>query len=139
VRPDEFIPLYRCLNLAIERELVASVHGVFRGGLAVHLAMVVMGGNLGMNIDLESVPAQEVNNRDDIILFAESAGRFVVTLDSSRRQEFETTMSGCPLACVGTVTAKPEFVVRGLNGEVIVSVPVQELKASWKKTFAELI
>jgi phosphoribosylformylglycinamidine synthase subunit PurSL len=139
VRPDECIRLYRCLNLAIEKELVASVHGVFRGGLAVHLAMVAMGGNLGMNIELGSVPAQEVNNRDDIILFSESAGRFVVTLDSSRRQEFETTMSGCPLACVGTVTAKPEFVVRGLNGEVIVSVPVQELKASWKKTFAELI
>jgi phosphoribosylformylglycinamidine synthase len=139
VRPDESIPLYRSLNLAIERELVASVHGIFRGGLAVHLAMVAMGGNLGMSIALEPVPRQEFNLRDDTLLFAESAGRFIVTLDPCRRQEFEAMLNGCAWACVGTVTAEPELVIRGLNDAVIISIPVQELKAAWKKTFGGLI
>ncbi len=46
VFPDEFAVLYRALGNAIDKELVASAHGIFRGGLGVHLAMVSMGGNL---------------------------------------------------------------------------------------------
>ena len=48
VRSAEFMPLYRALSRAIAAGLAASVHGVYRGGLGVHLAMVAMGGGLGM-------------------------------------------------------------------------------------------
>ena len=44
VRTAEFSPIYRAVNRAVEQGLVASVHGVYRGGLGVHLAMVAMGG-----------------------------------------------------------------------------------------------
>jgi len=40
VRPNEFLPLYRNLARAIANELVASIRGIYRGGLGVHLAMV---------------------------------------------------------------------------------------------------
>jgi phosphoribosylformylglycinamidine synthase len=139
VRPDECIALYRSLSRAIERELVASVHGVFRGGLAVHLAMVAMAGNLGMTVGLKTVPSQEVNLRDDMLLFAESAGRFIVTLDPRRRHEFEALLRDCAWACVGTVTARPDLVIRGMNDKAILSIPIQELKVAWKKPFGELL
>ena len=36
---------------------MASSHGIYRGGLGVHLALVAMAGDLGMDIDL-GVPAE---------------------------------------------------------------------------------
>ena len=81
--PMNLFRLYKKLSLAIENELPASVHGVYRGGMAVHLAMVAMGGNLGMKIDLARIPIDQVE-RDDLILFSESAGRFIVTVDPAK-------------------------------------------------------
>jgi phosphoribosylformylglycinamidine synthase len=137
VRPDEFIPLYKKLCLAIEKELPASVHGVYRGGMAVHLAMVAMGGNLGMQIDLARIVTDQVD-RDDLILFSESAGRFIVTIDPSKKEAFEKLLKGIRYARIGTVTEQPVFVVRGLEQNTILDVALADLKAGWKKTFGDL-
>jgi phosphoribosylformylglycinamidine synthase len=138
VRPAEFIPLYRSLKEAIGNELAASVHGIYRGGLAVHLAMVAMGGCLGMKVDLPRVPAEEVG-RNDILLFSESAGRFIVTVDPARRKAFEALFNESTCACIGKITADTRFVIKGMNRETIVSAPVRDLKSSWKKPFGNLI
>jgi len=136
VRPNEFMPLYRNLARAIANELVASVRGIYRGGLGVHLAMVAMGGNLGLDVALAQVPASGVA-REDILLFSESAGRFIITVDPARRDEFESIFSG-GCACVGTVTSRADLVLRGFDNQAILEVPIQELKAAWKKTFGDL-
>ena len=39
---------YRALAQAIGQGLVASCHGIYRGGLGVHLAMKAMAGELGL-------------------------------------------------------------------------------------------
>ncbi len=88
VIPDEFVVLYKALGDAIEKEIVASAHGIYRGGLGVHLAMVAMGGNLGMSVDMGRVPSEQIR-RNDLILFSESAGRFIVTIDPKNREVFE--------------------------------------------------
>ena len=136
VRPDEFMPLYRSLAHAIAKELVASVRGIYRGGLGVHLAMVAMGGNLGLDVDLAQVPARGVT-REDILLFSESAGRFIMTLDPARREEFESMFSGA-CACVGTVTSRTDLVLHGFDNQIILEAPIRELRAAWKKTFGDL-
>ena len=100
--------------------------------------MVAMGGNLGMQIELDQVPVDHVD-RDDAVLFSESAGRFIVTIDPNSRQVFEKQFKGMACACVGTVTATPEFEVKGLDQKTILAVAVNELKTAWKKTFGELI
>jgi phosphoribosylformylglycinamidine synthase II len=138
VHPDEFIPLYQSLAAAIENEWVASAHGIYRGGLAVHLAMVAMGGNLGLKVDLAKVPRHQVD-RDDTLLFSESAGRFIITVDPARRQAFEDIFKGNGWACVGVVTEQPDLVIRGLAQQTVLAVPVKNLKAAWKKTFGKLI
>ncbi len=138
VRPDEFIPLYQNLTAAIKKELVASAHGVYRGGLGVHLAMVAMGGNLGLEVDLAKVPSKQIG-RDDTLLFSESAGRFIVTVDPARREAFENSFKGSGWACVGAVTEQPDLVIRGLAQQTLLAVPVKDLKAAWKKTFGDLI
>jgi phosphoribosylformylglycinamidine (FGAM) synthase-like enzyme len=138
VRPAKFIPVYRSLINAIENELVASAHGIYRGGLAVHLAMVAMGGGLGMEADLARVQAEDVE-RDDLLLFSESAGRFIVTVEPANRQAFEKLFKGSACACIGQITAGNEFIIKGMNHGTIVSATVQELKSFWKKPFGDLI
>jgi phosphoribosylformylglycinamidine synthase subunit PurSL len=132
------MPLYRNLRCAIENELVASVHGIYRGGLGVHLAMVAMGGNLGLNVDLAQVPVRNVE-RDDSLLFSESAGRFIVTVDPAKREAFEDIFKGDGCARVGTATKQPDLIFQGLAHRTILAVPVQDLKSAWKKTFGGLI
>jgi phosphoribosylformylglycinamidine synthase II len=138
VRIDEFLATYRALSEAIKRRLVASAHGIYRGGLGVHLAMVAMGGNLGMQIELNRVPADDLN-RDDKVMFSESAGRFIVTVDPQNRKIFESLFKNLTCACIGTVTEKPQFEIKGLNQDAIVSVAVKDLKSAWKKPFGDLI
>jgi phosphoribosylformylglycinamidine synthase len=138
VRTAEFLPLYRNVKRAIENDLVASAHGVYRGGLAVHLAKVSMGGNLGMHLNLEQIPKRDVE-RADVLLFSESAGRFIVTVDPVKRAAFEELFNGLPCGCIGTVTEMPDFVVQGIESDILIRVSLADLKMAWKKTFGELI
>jgi len=138
VRTETFLAVYRKLSQSIAQGHVASAHGIYRGGLGVHLAMVAMGGNLGMQIELDQVPVDHVD-RDDAVMFSESAGRFIVTIDPKRRQDFEKQFKKIACACIGTVSATPEFEVKGLDQKTILSVPVNELKTAWKKPFGDLI
>jgi phosphoribosylformylglycinamidine synthase len=137
-RPAEFSPIYRAVNRAVEQGLVASAHGVYRGGLGVHLAMVAMGGNLGLQVDARRLPVEGVS-RLDTLLFSESAGRFLLTVDPGRSREFEALFAGLPLACIGTVTQEAVLDVTGLDGQPAVHLRVDDLKASWKRPFGHLI
>jgi phosphoribosylformylglycinamidine synthase subunit PurSL len=138
VCPDSFITLYRALQDAIDKGLVASAHGIYRGGLGIHLALVAMGGNLGLKADVSLVPS-EGTDRGDVILFSESAGRFVVTVSPDNRKDFENILRGLPFACIGEVTEERVFAVNGLNGKKMISIAVDDLKKAWKKPFGDLI
>jgi phosphoribosylformylglycinamidine synthase II len=138
VDPKAFATLYKALAHAIDKELVASAHGIYRGGLGIHLALVAMGGNLGMEIDLGGVPADQID-RNDVVLFSESAGRFIVTIDPKNRMVFEEIFKGLDFACIGTVTQEDHLVIKGIEGQILVDVPLKELKIFWKKPFGELI
>nr|MBC8443718.1 phosphoribosylformylglycinamidine synthase [Deltaproteobacteria bacterium] len=132
------VPLYRQLTRAIEGDLPASVHGIYRGGLAVHLAMVAMGGDLGMHVDLAKVPGAG-SMRNDTILFSESAGRFIVTVAEKNRADFEKMFQDLPCAYVGTVSDDSTLSIIGTDGHPIVSTPVTQLREAWKKPFGGLI
>ena len=125
------------LHRAIEQELVASVHGIYKGGLGVHLAMVAMGGDLGMAIELSRVAAEGID-RDDVVLFSESAGRFIITIDPAQQAPFEKLFDGLALQCIGTVTDDKVLTLDGFGRNTLLSVPVDELKASWQKPFGDL-
>ncbi|MFO7706651.1 MAG: AIR synthase-related protein [Desulfobacterales bacterium] len=138
VKPAEFLASYRALAQAVSAGLVASAHGVYRGGLGVHLALVAMAGELGIRADLRRVPAEGVG-RNDTLLFSESAGRFIVTIDPARRGEFESIFGTRPCACIGELTAEPAVCLDGLDGRPALSAAVAELKAAWKIPFGELV
>ncbi|MBF0398232.1 MAG: phosphoribosylformylglycinamidine synthase [Desulfobacterales bacterium] len=138
VFPDSFKKLYTALETAIKNEWVASSHGIYRGGILVHLAFVSMAGNLGIDVDLNLVPCDS-DYRDDTILFSESCGRFIITIAPEFKDKFEKLFNGLPCSCIGSVTKNPDFIVSGKDGKTIISLPVSELRSAWKKPFGDLI
>ena len=138
VNAEELIPLYKKLGEAIDQGLIASAHAVSRGGLGVHLAMVAMGGEMGMDIDLKAIPqASGLNNIR--ILYSESAGRFIVTVDPAKKEKFEKLFSGLSIGLVGKVTDSNIFKISGINGSEIICEEIDTLKDCWLKPFGGLI
>jgi phosphoribosylformylglycinamidine synthase len=146
VFPDQFLPMYQALSTAIENRMVASCHGIYSGGLGIHLALMAMAGNLGMTIDLSQLPFEEPL-RDDQALFSESAGRFIVTVSADNEQAFESLMlnaetqpSPIDFACIGkTMEDAGCLEIRGQSKDTLLRLSIAELKTAWKKPFGALI
>jgi phosphoribosylformylglycinamidine synthase len=138
VNLQEVLPIYRALESAIGAELVASAHGIYRGGLGAHLALVAMAGGLGLEVDLARVEAEGVKE-DERLLYSESAGRFIISVAPEDRAEFEACFKGLPCVCAGRVTAKQKLTIRGFSGRVLFSVGLGQLRSAWKKPFRKLI
>jgi phosphoribosylformylglycinamidine synthase subunit PurSL len=132
------LALYRAFHKALMKGLVASAHTVARGGLGVHLALVAMAGDLGLEVDLNAVPVAEPLS-DSTVLYSESAGRLIVTVDPQKKQAFEAHFSGMQMGCIGRTTEPLFFRVRGRGGDLIIEEPVHELKEWWKKPFGHLV
>lgn len=132
--------VYKALEKAIDKELVASCHAVARGGLGVHLALTAMAGGLGMEIDLSAVPVKGSGGLSpDKALFSESAGRFILTVAPDNRETFEKLCKGLPCACVGTVTDAHDRLAVSSGGTPLVDLSVTSLDAAFNKTFGEMI
>jgi len=138
VDADEVWPLYLSLHKAIQLGLLSSAHAITRGGLAIHLALVAMGGELGMEIHLGNVPSSD-RLSDSQTLFSESAGRLVVTVDPEKQKTFEEIFAGMKINQVGSVTESPIFRVLGEEGSLIIEEEVFQLKECWNRPFGGLI
>jgi phosphoribosylformylglycinamidine synthase len=135
VRVDESLLLYRALEEAHRRGLVASCHDCSDGGLAVALAETAFAGGFGITADLALAPAEGVT-RNDELLFSESQSRFVVTVHPEAVPDFEALFRGRAAARVGEVTAKPVLVLGGLGGREAVCAPLAALKKAWQEPLA---
>ena len=134
----KFAPYYKVLAKAIEKNRMASVHGVYRGGLLVHLAMAAMGGELGMTVNLSDAPCED-GLGNAALLFSETPGRFIVTVSDENKAAFAELFKDMPIGHIGTVTQEPRLVVNGPDQNEWVNLALADLKAAWKKPFGELI
>jgi len=131
-------PMYIALHKAMDAGLVSSAHAVSRGGLAVHMAMVAMAGETGMDIRLEDVPVTD-DLSDTKILYSESSGRFIVTVDPAKQEAFERIFAGMKIGRAGIVNGSSNFRVKGQNGTLLINEKTDQLKDCWKRTFGGLI
>ncbi len=133
---------YAAWTAAIGRGLPASVHGVYRGGLGVHLALVAMAGDLGLEVDLCRLPVENSSASGlpaATLLFAESPGRLILTVSPDHRARLERLLAGTDWACVGRV-GEPQGVMAIVDGErPLLSVAVERLKAAWQAPYGDLI
>jgi phosphoribosylformylglycinamidine (FGAM) synthase-like enzyme len=126
---------YEALHRAIMAGLVASCHDCSDGGLGVALAETAFAGGLGLEIDLQVVPAVGIS-RNDELLFSESQSRFVVTVSPESREAFEALLAGSDFAKIGTVISEGVLRIGGLGGKRIIEEELAVLKAAWQRPLA---
>ena len=120
------------LNDAVGRGYVVSIHDCSEGGLAVAAAEMAFAGGLGVNIFLSDVPFSGRDRRPDVLLFSESASRFLVEVDPARRRDFERIMKKTTCGLIGCISEKGPMTAFGLKGEICLRAPVGLLKETWQ-------
>ena len=133
VRPKEHQACYRALHKAIERGLVRSCHDCSDGGLAVALAETALGGNLGMDVDLRSVPS-DGEHVDTTLLYSESTGRFVVTASPDDEAELSVLFESLPFSRIGTTRQDRLLTIHGLTGAPVVDLDLDAVGSAWRTT-----
>ncbi len=123
----------RALHACMRRGLVQACHDLSEGGLAVAAAEMALAGRLGLELDLSDIPRTPQVERDDVALFSETSGRFLVEVAPADAAAFEEGMAGHPCACLGRVNQGPLFRVHGLGGKPVLSCTVADLVQAWKR------
>jgi phosphoribosylformylglycinamidine synthase len=93
---------------------------------------MALAGRLGLELSLVDLPRSADVARDDVALFAESSGRFLVEVTPQDAAVFERLLSSRPLARLGRVTGDGAFRVNGLAGGTIIAHSVDDLVAAWQ-------
>lgn len=127
------IKLYNVLTQAIEKGLVNSCHGIYKGGLAVALAQISFAGSYGLEINLDKVPTDNLEIIDKI-LYSESASRFLVSVSPENKENFEETMKENIFREIGEVRNDKEFKII-TKGKLIIQENIYKLKEVWQATF----
>jgi len=135
VRVQEFLPYYRLLEQAIQEELLASCHGLYKGGLGVHLALASLAAGLGVDLDLGPVaPGSPAH----AALYAESAGRFLISIAPAHQARVEGLFQGQPLHLLGEV--RPDRTVKvARQGRILLATSLETLQESWQRRFGNLV
>jgi phosphoribosylformylglycinamidine synthase len=137
VDADKAKRLYQSLGNAMQQGYIRSCHDCSDGGLAIALAETAFAGGFGIHVRLDLVPYAGVA-RNDYILFSETQSRFIVTILPDAATAFERIMAGNTLAKIGMVTREKDFLIKGLNGNDLISENIEVLKAAWQKPLKDI-
>jgi len=121
--------IYESFSKAIEKEILVSSQSIGRGGLAVALFKTLMGGKLGSDIRLLS------RLKSDVLLFSESQGRILATINPDNKKVFENIFKNVPYDLIGKVSDNEEIKISH-GKKVIVNTSVNISLQSYRKTFS---
>jgi phosphoribosylformylglycinamidine synthase len=119
---------FDALTKAIDVGCVRSCHDISEGGIAVAATEMAFAGDVGLDINLEEIPANG-SLPTDAILFSESPSRFLVEVTDS--DEFERYVKGNVYSKIGKSTDEKKLVLNGRTGSVI-DIDIDTLKRSWQ-------
>ncbi len=115
---------------AMEDGMISSCHDISHGGLAITLAEMCIGGNIGAEVDLWNLGAM----RDDFKLFSESPTRWVCEVPQNYEEEFEKSVKAVKIGYVGGET------LRVRDGERwLFNVHLNIMRDRWKKALREYV
>ncbi|HZU70822.1 MAG TPA: phosphoribosylformylglycinamidine synthase subunit PurL [Ktedonobacteraceae bacterium] len=126
----------KALGNAIRAGMIVSCHDLSEGGLAVAAAEMALAGLRGLYIDIGKV-RHDISMPEDslatLLLFSESASRFLVEVVPEQQHRFEEYMRSQGVrnfACIGEVTNSDRFVVQ-YETQKLVDLPVATLQSTW--------
>jgi len=117
------------LVTAIEAGHVRACHDLSEGGLAVALAEMCLGGDIGASVNLEKVAP---GLRHDEKLFSETNTRWIVEVEPARAEAFRShfTTAKVPVSELGTVGGSDFHVIERRNVTVF-KVAVAKMREAW--------
>jgi phosphoribosylformylglycinamidine (FGAM) synthase-like enzyme len=133
VNVKQNVKLYRAFYRQVTRGLIASAISVRHRGLAIALAKTSMGGLLGLDIKLHSIPGTASTIQS--ILWNESQGRIVATVAPGNKNIFEKGLKNIPYACIGTVTKNNVVTIKENNNSIITECTLNDMLKSYRKPF----
>ncbi|HEY5713906.1 MAG TPA: AIR synthase-related protein [Candidatus Gracilibacteria bacterium] len=133
VNAKEALDRYKRMFQASQESLLASCIHVDKGGLGVALAKMAIAGQMGVSIELNSRvnPAAPIEG----YLFSESKSRFVVSIDPSRKEAFESLFADARL--IGKVADQYSIFNIQYSGQELISASIQDLTKSYHSTFQD--
>ncbi|MHA2060488.1 MAG: AIR synthase-related protein, partial [Candidatus Ranarchaeia archaeon] len=117
---------------AVASSLVSSAHDVGKGGIGVALAEMAILGSLGCDVDLSAIPSpSDLPIRK--LLFSETYGRFIVTINQKDIKDFERLLleSNISFKAIGETT-DISFIKIKYNDETV-SVQLEDAKNAWER------
>jgi phosphoribosylformylglycinamidine synthase len=101
----------------------------------VHLALSSLAAGLGLEVDLSRVAPESPGYAS---FYAESAGRFLVSVDPAHGPRLEELFRGQPLGLLGRVGSDETFrIIR--HGRTLVEASLAALRAVWERRFGSLV
>ncbi|MCK5913184.1 MAG: phosphoribosylformylglycinamidine synthase, partial [Desulfuromusa sp.] len=137
VDAEQALLRYRTLNQAQQQGMVASCHDLSDGGLGVALAESAFAGGFGMQVELSYIDVED-SIREDKLLFSESQSRLLVTVRSSQKEAFKLLFAGQSCRCIGQVIEQSQLIIKGLHGQNLVHVELDQLKQAWQAPLREM-
>jgi phosphoribosylformylglycinamidine synthase len=123
---------HEAVAAAIARGLVRSCHDLCEGGLAVAIAESCLAGGLGASVTLGCVPRPAGLDDDAVLLFSESAPRYLLETTLEQADALDEALAAVPHAIVGTLTAQPRLVVTGLRERPLLNMKLADLTGAWR-------
>jgi phosphoribosylformylglycinamidine synthase II len=127
--------LYQQVYAAAQKGLLASSMSITKGGLAVALAKTSIAGELGLSISVSDIPHTTTALPE--LLFSESQGRFVVSINPVNKEQFEEILGDHSYACIGTVTAEPQMVIRDAENQIVIDASLASLQEAYQHQFKD--
>ncbi|HEX6479526.1 MAG TPA: phosphoribosylformylglycinamidine synthase subunit PurL [Ktedonobacteraceae bacterium] len=127
----------KALHGAIHEGMVQACHDLSEGGLAVASAEMALAGLLGVSIDIGKVisdVSSAANTLDTLLLFSETASRFLVEIAPEEQDRFEEYMRSQgvnDLACIGEVNDTGHFIAQH-GTKILIDLPIATLQTAWK-------
>ena len=123
----EKLLLEACLEI-MEAGCVIAIQDMGAAGLTCSAVEMGAKGDLGVDLDLDSVPTRETGMSAYEMMLSESQERMLMVLKPEKEKEAEAIFRkwGLDFAVVGTTTPTKRFVVKHA-GDVMADLPIKEL------------
>ena len=120
------------LAMAAAARQVRATHDIGDGGLAVALAEMALGGDIGLTVAADRAAPRLPW---DTALFSESPSRWVVEVEKKMAKAFERTMAPVPVRKIGEVGGENILIERGASA--LVDLKVREARAAWTQPMGQ--
>src|SRR6266704_1906244 len=124
---SEKLLLEACLEI-MAKDCVIAIQDMGAAGLTCSAVEMGAKGDLGVTLDLDSVPCRETGMTAYEMMLSESQERMLMVLKPDKEKEAEAIFRkwGLDFAVVGETTPSKRFVVRH-GGAVVADLPIKEL------------